>query len=77
MTDLRAKLRDDPEYQIIYSHLRSSGVDKGHAGKDVYCDTTTAPQYGQFCRNGTLLGKKKEKDLFNRVSGPWKDLVHK
>ena len=63
----------------MYSYLQSSGVEKGHAGRSVYCDTVTAPQYGELCKNGTLFEdyNKKNKDLFSRAAGPWKVLIHK
>ena len=76
MTKLQDKLKNDNQTQITYSYLRSSGTEKGHAGKDVYCDTVSAPQYGPLCHNGTLQ-KSKKKDWFKALAGPWKDLLHK
>ena len=55
MTKLQEKLKNDKDTQILYSHLRSSGTQAGHSGKDVYCDTVSAPQYGPLCHNGTLV----------------------
>lgn len=46
MTQLQQKLMTDNETQIKYTYLKSSGTEKGHAGKDVYCDTMPSPQWG-------------------------------
>jgi hypothetical protein len=45
MTSFMNKMKTDNNTQIKYTHFQSSGTDKGHAGKDVFCDTTTSPQY--------------------------------
>jgi hypothetical protein len=53
MTQLRERLEKDNATQILYSYLRSSGTEKGHAGRDIYCDTQSSPQYVAQCRNHT------------------------
>jgi len=50
----------------------NSGLDNGHAGKDVFCDTMTSDTFNIECM-GTA---KQKKNLFDRVAGPWKDLKH-
>jgi hypothetical protein len=72
MTELRNRLENDSSTQILYSHLRSSGTEAGHAGRDVYCDTMSSPQYETECQGGSM-----KPSLFDKVSGKWKDLQHK
>jgi len=38
-------MEKDDATQIKYTHLRSSGTEKGHAGRDVFCDTVSSPSY--------------------------------
>jgi len=45
MTQLRQKLEKDEEIQKKYSRYQSSGTEGGHAGRDVYCDTSSSPYY--------------------------------
>ena len=47
-------LKTDNDTQIKYTYLKSSGVEKGHAGKDVFCDTMPSPQWGTECNGGTF-----------------------
>lgn len=54
MTKLHDLLKTDAGTQITYTYLRSSGVEKGQAGKDVICDTTTSPSYSAECTGGTF-----------------------
>jgi hypothetical protein len=72
MSELRQKMEKDPETQIKYSYYRSSGTEKGHAGRDVFCDTTSSPSYETACSGGT-----NKPSLFDKVAGKWKDLQHK
>ena len=72
MSTFRQRLETDKDFQIQYSYLQDSGVSKGHAGRDVYCDTTTSPQYSAECR-----GKEHKPGQLEKAAGPWKDLHHK
>ena len=72
MTQLRERLEKDNATQILYSYLRSSGTEKGHAGHDIFCDTQSSPQYEAQCHNKTMKASN-----FDKVAGPWKDLQHK
>ena len=75
MTELYEKLRDDPEYQKLYSYLMDGGLHEGKTGKSVFCDTTTSPQFKSECEGHK--GKKTSKSIFDKIAGPWKDLKHK
>ena len=54
MTHLRAKLRDDPSTQKLYTHFKSGGLSPGQANSGIICDTMTSPQFGAECHNSTL-----------------------
>ena len=45
MSTFKEKLEKNQDFQKQYWYLRNSGVTKGKAGRDVYCDTTTSPEY--------------------------------
>lgn len=66
-------MQTDKDTQITYTYLRSSGTQKGESGPKVWCDTVSSPQFGSECHSSPT---KKKQDLFTRVAGPWKDLVH-
>jgi hypothetical protein len=54
MSVLREKMENDNETQVKYSYFRSSGTEKGTAGRAIYCDTTTSPQFHAQCSNSTF-----------------------
>jgi sphingomyelin phosphodiesterase len=72
MSQLKSRLQTDNETQIKYTYLKSSGTEKGHAGKDVYCDTMPSPQWSAECNGGTF-----KPSSFEKVAGKWRDLQHK
>ena len=72
MTQMRNKLRDDPEFQKLYTRNKSGGQSEGKSGKSVFCDSMTSPQYGSEC-NGVSF----KQPSFEKYAGPWKDLKHK
>ena len=45
MTELRNKIRDDPEWQKVYERHRCGGLCEGSAGRGIFCDTMTTPQF--------------------------------
>jgi hypothetical protein len=65
-------MEKDNATQIKYSYLRSSGTETGHAGRDIFCDTTSSPSYEAVCNGGTF-----KPSLFDKAAGQWKDLQHK
>lgn len=72
MTKLMGLLKTDNETQIKYTYLKSSGVEKGHAGKDVFCDTMPSPQWATECNGGSF-----KPGTFQKAAGKWKDIQHK
>lgn len=54
MSQLKHLLQTDNETQIKYTYFKSSGTEKGHAGKDIYCDTMPSPQWATECNGGTF-----------------------
>lgn len=71
MSEFREKMEKDNATQIKYSYFRSSGTEKGTAGRAVYCDTTTSPQFQAECSNSTF-----KPSAFEKAAGDWKDLLH-
>lgn len=45
MTEFRNKLRDSAEIQKLYEYHRCGGLCQGSSGKDIFCDSTTSPQF--------------------------------
>lgn len=45
MTDLRNKLRDNPEMQKLYEYHKYAGVCEGTSGINIFCSTTTSHEY--------------------------------
>lgn len=66
ITSLRNKLRDDASVQKLYSYHQCGGVCEGKAGREVYCDSTTAPQLHDGCNNVAF-----KKSAFEKMAGPW------
>lgn len=59
ITELRNKLRDNPETQKIYTQHQCGGLCEGYSNRTAFCDTTTSKQFKDECN-----GKAYKKSFF-------------
>lgn len=45
ITQLSNKMRDGAEWQKLYEQHRCGGICEGSSGKNIFCDTMSAPQF--------------------------------
>lgn len=44
MQKVYEKMENDPQTQKLYTYLMEGGLNEGHSGKGVFCDTLATPQ---------------------------------